>query len=155
MESPANAAHAGGMSLVLCGVDDTETSTTVMAAAKAAARRAGAPLLLTHVATSHWGANVPAFHADEGATARVVEHGPPAQRILAVADGHGVAMIVVGTRASRWRSSVARHIAKRAGCPVMIVGPNANPEAEPVTRPAFDRGYLARAEAPVVVVPSP
>ena len=64
MESPANSAHAGGMSIVLCGVDDTEAGTAVMTAAKAAAQRAGAPLLLTHVSTSHWGANVPAFHAD-------------------------------------------------------------------------------------------
>src|SRR3954454_5471202 len=109
MESRAIAAHAGGMSLVLCGVDDTEASTTVMTAAKAAAERAGAPLLLTHVSTSHWGANVPAFHADGDATDRVVEHvadgdatdrvvehGPPAQRILAVADGHDASLIVLG-----------------------------------------------------------
>jgi nucleotide-binding universal stress UspA family protein len=143
------------MSVVLCGVDDTEAGTMVLTAAKAAAQRAGAPLLLTHVSTSHWGTNVPAFHADADATARVVEHGPPAQRILAVADGHGAAMIVLGTRALRWRASVARHVAKRASCPVMIVGPRADPEAEPVTRPAFDRGYLRSATAPVMVVPSP
>lgn len=143
------------MSIVLCGVDDTEAGTTVMAAAKAAAERAGAPLVVTHVATGHWGANVPAFHADAGATTRVVEHGPPAQRILAVADGHEAAMIVLGTRALRWRASVARRVARRAGCPVMIVGPRADPEAEPVTRPAFDRAFLARAETPVLVVPSP
>ncbi|MDA0159127.1 universal stress protein [Solirubrobacter ginsenosidimutans] len=140
------------MSLVLCGVDDTETGTTVMAAAKAAADRAGAMLLLTHVSTSHWGADVPAFHADAGATARIVEHGPPAQRILAVADGHHAELIVVGTRAKRF-NSVAKHIAKRASCPVMIVGPAADPEAEPVTRPSFDRGLLRSATTPVVVLP--
>jgi nucleotide-binding universal stress UspA family protein len=143
-----------GMSIVLCGVDDTEAGTTVMAAAKAAAERAGAPLVLAHVATSHWGANVPAFHADAGETARVVEHGPPAQRILAVAGGHDAAMIVLGTRASRWRASVARRVARRAPCPVMIVGPQADPAAEPVSRPAFDRGFLRTAPAPVVVVPT-
>ncbi|HEY6888227.1 MAG TPA: universal stress protein [Solirubrobacter sp.] len=140
------------MSIVLCGVDDTETGTMVMAAAKAAADRAGAPLLLTHVSTSHWGANVPAFHADGNATARVVEHGPPAQRILAVAHGHDAELIVVGTRAKRF-NSVAKHIAKRARCPVMIVGPAADPEAEPITRPSFDRGLLQRATTPVVVLP--
>ena len=140
------------MSLVLCGVDDTEAGTTVMAAAKAAADRAGAPLLLTHVSTSLWGANIPAFHADCDETARVVEHGPPAQRILAVADGHGAELIVIGTRAKRFRS-VARHIAKRARCPVMIVGPAADPQAEPVTRPSFDRGLLRNATTPVVVLP--
>jgi hypothetical protein len=152
MESPANAAHADGMSLVLCGVDDTEAGTTVMAAAKAAADRTGAPLLLTHVSTSLWGANIPAFHADGNETARVVEHGPPAQRILAVADGHGAELIVIGTRARRFKS-VAKHIAKRARCPVMIVGPAADPQAEPVTRPSFDRGLLRSATTPVVVLP--
>jgi nucleotide-binding universal stress UspA family protein len=142
------------MSVVLCGVDDTEAGTMVMTAAKAAAQRAGAPLLLTHVATSHWGAEVPAFHADADATARVVEHGPPAQRILAVAAGHRASLIVLGTRAARWRASVARHVAKRADCPVMIVGPQADPAAEPVTRPDFDRGFLQTAKAPVVVAPN-
>ena len=126
-----------------------------MTAAKAAAERAGAPLVLTHVSTSHWGANVPAFHADADETARVVEHGPPAQRILAVADGHDAALIVLGTRAMRWRASVARHVAKRARCPVMIVGPHADPEAEPVTRPAFDRALPGARKTPVVVVPPP
>ena len=131
------------MSIVLCGVADTEAGTAVMTAAKAAAQRAGAPLLLTHVSTSHWGANVPAFHADADATERVVEHGPPAQRILAVATGHGASLIVLGTRAMRWRAS----------CPVMIVGPSADPQAEPVTRPTFDRAFLQTAKTPVVVVP--
>jgi nucleotide-binding universal stress UspA family protein len=142
------------MSIVLCGVDDTEAGTAVMAAAKAAAERAGASVVLTHVSTSHWGANVPAFHADEHATRRVVEYGPPADRILAVADSHAAGMIVVGTRAKRWRLSVARRIVKRARCPVMIVGPAADPAAEPVLRPRFDRAVLERANAPVVVVPS-
>jgi len=155
MESPANSAHAERMSIVLCGVDDTEAGTTVMTAAKAAADRAGAPLLLAHVSTSQWGANVPAFHADADATTRVVEHGPPAQRLLAVADGHGATLIVLGTRALRWRASVARRVARHASCPVMIVGPKADPQAEPVTRPAFDRAFLQTAEAPVVVVPTP
>jgi len=144
-----------GMSLVLCGVDDTEAGTAVMTAAKAAAQRAGMPLLLTHVSTSHWGANVPAFHADADATARVVEHGPPVQRILAVANGHDASLIVVGTRGLRWRASIARRVVKRASCPVLIVGPRADPEAEPVTRPAFDRGFLRAAETPVMVVPTP
>jgi nucleotide-binding universal stress UspA family protein len=141
------------MSIILCGVDDTEAGTTVMTAAKAAAERAGAPLVLTHVSTSHWGANVPAFHADRDATARIVEHGPPAQRILAVADGNDAALIVLGTRALRWRASVARHVARRARCPVMIVGPHADPHAEPVSRPAFDRAFLQKAKTPVVLTP--
>jgi nucleotide-binding universal stress UspA family protein len=142
------------MSIVLCGVDDTEAGTAVMAAARAAAERAGTSVVLTHVSTSHWGARVPAFQADPHATPRVVEYGPPVDRILAVASSHAAALIVVGTRAKRWRPSVARRLVKRARCPVMIVGPAADPAAEPVTRPRFDRGLLARADAPVVVVPA-
>ena len=142
------------MSIVLCGVDDTEAGTSVMAAAKAAAERAGAAVVLTHVSTSHWGANVPAFHADEEQTPRVVEYGPPADRILAVADSHEAGLIVLGTRAKRWWPSVARRVVKRAHCPVMIVGPAADPAAEPVTRPRFDRALLASAVTPVVVVPA-
>jgi nucleotide-binding universal stress UspA family protein len=142
------------MSIVLCGVDDTEAGTAVLAAAKAAARRAGARLLLTHVATTHWGIDVPAFHADADETARVVEHGPPAHRILALADGSGAELIVLGTRARRLRPSVARAVVKRAGCPVLIVGPAADPEAEPETLAAFDRAHLRRATAPVVVHPA-
>jgi nucleotide-binding universal stress UspA family protein len=139
------------MSIVLCGVDDTEAGTTVMAAAKAAADRAGAPLVLTHVSTSHFGAHVPAFHADGDETPRVVEHGPCVQRILAVADGHDASLIVLGTRALRWRASVARRVTRQATCPVMIVGPAADPEAEPVSRPGFDRAFLRSATSPVVV----
>ena len=140
------------MSIVLCGVDDTEAGTTVMAAAKAAAKRAGAPVVLTYVSTTHWGEEIPAFQADDGATPRVVEYGPPADRLLAMADAHDARLIVLGTRAKRWRS-VARRVAKQARCPVMIVGPAADPLAEPVAHPRFDREHLASAEAPVVVAP--
>jgi nucleotide-binding universal stress UspA family protein len=61
-------------------------------------------------------------------------------------------MIVLGTRAKRWQS-VARYVAKRASCPVMIVGPAADPEGEAVTRPAFDRALLRRSPVPVVITP--
>ena len=140
------------MSIVLCGVDDTEAGTAVMAAAKAAAERAGAPVVLTYVSTTLWGEEIPAFQADGGQTPRVVEYGSPAQRLLAVADAHGAGLIVLGTRARRWRS-VARRVAEQARCPVMIVGPSADPLAEPVARPRFDRGHVATALAPVVVAP--
>ena len=135
--------------LVLCGVDSTDAGTTVMAAAKAT----GAPLLLVHVSNSLWGTQIPAFTADIG-TQRLVDHGPVGPRLLTIAEAHGAGMIVLGTRARRWQS-VARYVAKRASCPVMIVGPAADPEAEAVTRPAFDRGLLRRSPVPVVVLPNP
>jgi nucleotide-binding universal stress UspA family protein len=144
--------QAHRMSIVLCGVDDTEAGTAVMAAAKAAAERAGAPVVLTYVSTSHWGEEIPAFQADDDETRRVVEYGQPAQRLLALADANEARLIVLGTRARRWRS-VARRVTKQARCPVMIVGPAADPLAEPVTRPRFDRAHLAVAPAPVVVSP--
>jgi nucleotide-binding universal stress UspA family protein len=137
--------------IVLCGVDGTDTGTTVLTAAKAAAARSGAPLLLTHVVTSLWGASIPAFQADEESE-RLVEHGPPGARLLAVAAGHGAELIVIGTRAKRWRS-VARHVTKRAQCPVMIVGPAADPEAPAVEAKSFDRAQLRSSPVPVVVLP--
>jgi nucleotide-binding universal stress UspA family protein len=140
------------MSIVLCGVDDTEAGTAVLAAAKAAAERAGAPVVLTYVSTTQWSEEIPAFQADGGATPRLVEFGPPAERLLALADAHDARLIVVGTRARRWRS-VARRITRQARCPVMIVGPAADPLADPVTRPRFDRSVLAAAPTPVLVAP--
>jgi nucleotide-binding universal stress UspA family protein len=137
--------------IVLCGVDGTDTGTTVLTAAKAAAQRTGAPLLLTHVVTSAWGASIPAFQADEDSE-RLVEHAPPAARLLAVADGHGAELIVIGTKAGRWRS-VARQVAKKARCPVLIVGPSADPNAAAVEAKSFDRAQLRSSPVPVVVLP--
>jgi nucleotide-binding universal stress UspA family protein len=138
--------------IVLCGVDGTDTGTTVLTAAKAAAERSGSPLLLTHVVTSAWGANVPAFQADGEESERLVEHGPPGARLLAVADGHAAELIVIGTRAKRWRS-VARQVAKRAQCPVMIVGPVADPNAPAVEATSFNRAQLRSSPVPVLVLP--
>ena len=87
------------------------------------------------------GQPIPAFTADSEAE-RLVDHGPVGPRLLAVAEARGAAMIVLGTRGKRWQS-VARYVAKRATCPVMIVGPAADPEGEAVTRPAFDRASCA------------
>src|SRR3954464_15844452 len=81
-KQPRLSRNLQGMSIVLCGVDDTEAGTSVMAAAKAAAERAGAAVLLTSGPAGHWGANVRAFHADTDETRRVIEYGPPADRIL-------------------------------------------------------------------------
>jgi nucleotide-binding universal stress UspA family protein len=137
--------------IVLCGVDATDAGTTVLTAATAAAERTGAPLLLTHVVTTAWGATIPAFQADEESE-RLVEHGPPGARLLAVADGYGAELIVIGTRAKRWRS-VARHVSRKARCPVLIVGPAADPEAPAVEAKSFDRGQLRSSPVPVVVLP--
>jgi nucleotide-binding universal stress UspA family protein len=133
--------------LVLCGVDGTEAGTAVAAAAKAT----GAPVLLVHIATDVYGGKVPAFLEDPDCE-RLVDHGPVGPRLLRIAESCQASMIVLGTRARRF-PSVARHVASRAACPVMIVGPKADPQAEPVTRPAFDRGLLRRSPVPVVVPP--
>ena len=138
--------------IVLAGVDETDAGTKVLTAAKAASQRSGAPVLLTHVVTSLWGADIPAFKIDETIDRRV-EHGPPVARLLAVAEGYEAELIVVGTRGKRWRS-VARQVVRRATCPVMIVGPAADPEAPAVEATAFDRAQLRRSPVPVVVVPA-
>ena len=130
------------MSIVLCCVDATEAGTTVMTAGEAT----GAPLLLVHIANSLWGTRSrrsprtprPSGSWTTGRSARGCWRSPRRA---------APAMIVLGTRAKRWQS-VARYVAKRASCPVMIVGPAADPEAEAVTRPAFDRALLRRSPVP-------
>ena len=54
--------------IVLAGVDGTDAGTKVLTAAKAASKRSGAPLLLTHVVTSLWGADIPAFRPTRPST---------------------------------------------------------------------------------------
>jgi nucleotide-binding universal stress UspA family protein len=135
------------VSLVICCVDRSEAGNAV----RIAGESTGAPLLLVHVNTSHWDQRVPAFTDDSDAE-RHVDHGPVGPRLLAVAEAYGAEMIVLGTRARRWKST-ARYVTKRARCPVMIVGPAADPEGEAVTRPAFDRALLRRSPVPVVITP--
>ena len=119
--------------VVLCGVDATEGARSVVAAARTTAERAGAPLLLAHVVGSLWEADVPAFR-EEPEDARAVAYGPAGRQLLALADRRGAGLIVLGTRGlgrieRLWRGSVSRYVARRAQCPVMIVGPRADPRA--------------------------
>ena len=116
MEAPCNSrACCSGMSIVLCGVDDTEAGTSGDGRRQGGRRTCGRRRsLLTHVSTSHWGANVPAFHADDGrrprassSTARPPSASSPSPTATSAA------LIVLGTRAKRWRPSVARRVVKR------------------------------------------
>jgi nucleotide-binding universal stress UspA family protein len=134
--------------LVLCAVDRTETGTKVLDAAKAT----GVPVLMAHVANSLLDSTIPAFIADPE-TERVVAHGPTGPQLLSLARTRQVSLIVVGTR-GKLLNSVARYVAKRAHCPVLVVGPKADPAAEPITRPAFDRGLVRSAATPVLIASS-
>ena len=115
-------------------MDAADNALTVIAAARATAERSGAPLLLAHAVTSMWDADVPAFQTDDEEPPRIVEYGPPAICLLAAADRRDAGLIVLGTRglgrvAGVFRGSVTRKVTRRAHCPVMIVGPAADPEA--------------------------
>jgi nucleotide-binding universal stress UspA family protein len=134
--------------LVLCAVDQTEAGMTVLDAAKAT----GAPVLMAHVFNSLLDSKIPAFLADTE-TERVIEHGPTGPGLLHLARKHEAAMIVLGTRAKPF-NSIARYVAKRAPIPVLVVGPNADPGAAAVQRDGFDRSFLRRATAPVLIAPS-
>ena len=136
------------MGLIMCAVDRSQAGATVMDAAKAT----GEPVLLVHVSNSLLGTDVPAFVEDAGATERHIEHGPTGPGLLRAAERHGAAMIVVGTRGRLW-PSVARWLTRRAPCPVLIVGPRADPTATPVSRPAFDRKLLRDSKVPVLIAP--
>ena len=81
METAAATPHPHGamtQNIVLCGVDATDAGTAVLTAAKAAAERAGAPLLLTHVVTSLWGAEHPGLPGRRGL--RAARRARPARR---------------------------------------------------------------------------
>lgn len=134
--------------LVLCAVDRTETGTTVLDAAKAT----GAPVLMAHVANSLLDSTIPAFQAD-AETERVVAHGPTGPLLLQLARKREATLIVVGTRAKRF-TSVARYLVGNAPCPVLVVGPAADPTAPAVERDEYDRALLARSTAPVLITPS-
>lgn len=134
--------------LVLCAVDQSDAGTTVLDAAKAT----GAPVLMAHVFNSLLESRIPAFLAD-AETERVVAHGPTGPGLLQLARKHRAALIVVGTRAKPLRS-VARYVAKRASCPVLVVGPEADPAAPPLERDGYERAFLRRATAPVLIAPS-
>ena len=93
----------------------TEAGTTVMTAAKAAAERAGAPLLLTHVSTSLWGTDSPGVPGRRrrrpARRARPARPAAPGRRRRP----RGRADRPRHAR-QRWRS-VARHVAARARAP--------------------------------------
>lgn len=134
--------------LVLCAVDRSEAGHTVLDAAKAT----GGPVLMVHVANSLLDSTIPAFDADTEID-RVVEHGPTGVKLVQVAEAREPELIVLGTRARRW-GSVARYVIKRVSCPVLVVGPAADPHAPAVQRDGFDRAFLRRATAPVLIAPS-
>ena len=133
------------MGLVMCAVDRSEEATKVLDAAKAT----GEPVLAVHVSNSLLGTAVPAL-IERPETDRHIEHGPTGDGLLRAAARHKPELIVIGTRGRVW-PSVARYVTQRAPCPVLVVGPQADPTAEPVTRDAFDRGLLRRSKAPVLI----
>ena len=134
--------------LVLCAVDQTDAGTIVLDAAKAT----GAPVLMAHVFNSLLDSKIPAFMQD-AETERVVGHGPTGPSLLALARKHEASLIVLGTRAKPFHST-ARYVAKWAPIPVLVVGPNADPAAPAVQRDGYDRAFLRRATAPVLLAPS-
>src|SRR5690348_15734334 len=135
------------MGLVMCAVDRSEDGKKVLDAAKAT----GEPVVAVHVANSMLGTSVPAMMED-AETERHIEHGPTGAGLLRAAARHEPELIVIGTRARVWPST-ARWLTRRAPCPVLVVGPRADPAAEPVERDAFDRRLLRRSTAPVLIAP--
>jgi nucleotide-binding universal stress UspA family protein len=134
--------------LVLCAVDRSPAGPVVLEAAK----RTGAPVLMVHVANSLLGTEVPAFVDDAEGTERMVCHGPTGPGLLGAAAARDASMIVLGSRGRLW-PSVARYVVARAGCPVMVVGPHADPHQPVELRPVFDRRLVRRSRSPVLILP--
>ncbi len=132
----------------MCAVDRSEDGKKVLEAAKAT----GEPVLAVHVANSMIGTSIPALIEDGGETDRHIEHGPTGDGLLRAVAQHEPELLVLGTRARVW-PSVARYVTRRARCPVLVVGPRADPAAPPIKHEGFDRRVLRRATTPVLIAP--
>jgi nucleotide-binding universal stress UspA family protein len=141
-----------GMQAIVCAVDQSDTTDEVVRVAQALATALGGRLVLVHVAPPTEAPGVSAAPAgqerlreeeladarahlqdvavrlDAGDVEQRVELGPPADRIVAIADEENAALVVIGSRGrgdvkSALLGSVSHGVLSRATCPVVVVPP--------------------------------
>jgi nucleotide-binding universal stress UspA family protein len=113
---------------VICGVD-ASTPVEAVWAARELARRYELPLLYVHVLDDGddddeaAGALLEAGLAEDAEL--VVEHGHPADRLVALAEEQGASFLVVSNHGPRSSllGSISADVARRAPCPVLVVPP--------------------------------
>jgi nucleotide-binding universal stress UspA family protein len=138
---------------VLCGVDDSQRSPTVVAVAAQLARQLAVPLVVAHVTPADIPPGVSAapagqerLHKQQAEDAghlidvlisrvtagtdigRIVITGDPAKSLVELAAKQNASLLVIGSGGKRAVSaaltgSVSRHVANNAPCPVVIVPP--------------------------------
>jgi nucleotide-binding universal stress UspA family protein len=114
---------------VICGIDDSSTPLEAVWAARQLADRFELPLLYVHVLEEDGGeerAGVALREAGltEGAEL-VVEHGHPADRLVALAGERNASFLVVSNHGPRSSllGSISADVARRSPCPVLVVPP--------------------------------
>jgi nucleotide-binding universal stress UspA family protein len=133
---------------IVCGVDGSESARGAARVARGLSSKLGLGLVFVRVledgppaapvdATARRlqhlanGAGWADRGADRGA-GWIVEHGHPADRLVAVAEETEAALIVVGSHGPRSSSlgSISLDVSKRAPCPVVVVPPGAETSFE-------------------------
>jgi nucleotide-binding universal stress UspA family protein len=133
---------------IVCGVDGSESARGAARVARGLSSKLGLGLVfvrvledgppaapvdatarrLQHLANgAGWADRGSDRGADRGA-GWIVEHGHPADRLVAVAEETEAALIVVGSHGPRSSSlgSISLDVSKRAPCPVVVVPPGAD-----------------------------
>jgi nucleotide-binding universal stress UspA family protein len=147
---PDAASKADGPSLVVVGIDGSNTAWRALAWACGHARRAGCPVLAVYVSTSgYWDRVVPNADATGAATTAadaaarllraeveqtaagfgmrvgfVYRHGDPARELVTAAREHGADLLVVGTSAQllhRVAGSLPGKLARCREMPLVVV----------------------------------
>jgi nucleotide-binding universal stress UspA family protein len=129
---------------IVCGVDGSESARGAARVARGLSSKLGLGLVFVRVledgppaapvdATARRLQHLAngASEADRGA-GWIVEHGHPADRLVAVAEETEAALIVVGSHGPRSSSlgSISLDVSKRAPCPVVVVPPGADTSFE-------------------------
>ncbi len=113
---------------VICGIDESGTAAHAVPVARELASQFGAPLLYVHVVPDDASERFelpPELREPEAGS--LVEHGHPADRLVAVARERRASFLVVGCHGPRSSllGSISADVARRAPCPVVTVPPTA------------------------------
>ncbi|HEU5363529.1 MAG TPA: universal stress protein [Gaiellaceae bacterium] len=114
---------------VVCGIDDSSTPLEAVWAARELADRYEVPLLYVHVLERDGGDEQAGVALREAGLAEnaelVIEHGHPADRLVALAEERNASFLVVSNHGPRSSllGSISADVARRAPCPVLVVPP--------------------------------
>ena len=114
---------------VICGIDESGTASRAVLVARELASQFDSDLIVVHVVPDGGSAQLerpPEFGAPIADS--IVEHGHPADRLLAVAQERQASFLVVGCHGPRSSllGSISADVARRAPCPVVTVPPTAS-----------------------------